>query len=76
MHMCKSAEFERLARDNMDALYTRAIRIARTTAQAEALVQSTFSHAYSRFDTYDYSIGFRDWLFKILEMKSGKRNSR
>ena len=70
MHACKSAEFEQLAHDNMDALYTKAIHIAHNTSHAEALVQSTFSHAYSRFESFDDSIGFREWLFRILEMKS------
>ena len=67
MHTKKTAEFERLARDNMDALYTRAIHITHSTPQAEALVQSTFSQAYSRFDSFDRRVAFRDWLFQILE---------
>ena len=61
------SEFEQLARDNMDALYTRAIALTHNTPKAEALVQSTYFQAYSRFDTFDRRMGFREWLFQIME---------
>jgi RNA polymerase sigma-70 factor (ECF subfamily) len=70
MQTSSTAEFEQLAQDNMDAIYTRAIRMTKNTSQAENLVQSAFSHAYSKFDSFDRTVGFRNWLFQILEMKS------
>ena len=60
-------EFERLARENMDALYSRAIRITRSAVNAENLVQSTYSKAYHTYSSFDYSISFREWLLQILE---------
>jgi len=65
--IAQTREFERLARENMDALYTRALHLTHNTPKAEALVQSTYSHAYSRFDNFDRRIGFREWLFQIME---------
>ncbi len=65
--MLAQQEFEKLARDNMDALYTKAIHLTRNTPKAEELVQSTYSRAYSRFDTFDSRNGFREWLFQIME---------
>ena len=76
MHTRNSTEFERLAQANMDALYTRAIHITQNTPQAEALVQSTFSRAYSRFDSFDHRMRFRDWLFQILESHSNSKVQR
>ncbi|MBN1478995.1 hypothetical protein JXA70_01845 [candidate division KSB1 bacterium] len=70
MQPTKTAEFERLARDNMDAVYTKAIHLTCDTPQAEKLVQSTFSQAYYRFDSFDRRIGFREWLFQIMEMNA------
>ena len=65
--MQRHLEFEQLARDNMDAIYTKAIHLTHNTPKAEALVQSTYSQAFSRFDTFDRHMGFRDWLFQIME---------
>lgn len=69
----KPTNFEQLARENMDALYSRAIRITHNAPKAEKLVQSTYSHAYQIFSSFDESIGFQDWLFDILELFSKER---
>ena len=69
----KPADFERLARENMDALDSRAIRITHNVPKAETLVQSTYSRAYQIFPSFDQTIGFQDWLFQILESFSQER---
>lgn len=65
--LAQRSEFYQLARDNMDALYTKAIQLTHSTPKAEMLVQSTYSQAYSRFENFDRRIGFREWLFQIME---------
>ena len=60
-------DFERLARENMDALYSKALRITHNAPNAENLVQSTYSRAYQIFPSFDESVAFQEWLFQILE---------
>jgi len=60
-------EFEKLAGENLDAVYTHAIRLTHDTPQAEQLVQSTFSKALQTFHDYQKNKGFCNWLFEIME---------
>lgn len=60
-------EFERLARESMDALYSRAIRLTHSTPVAEQVVQKTFQEAFQRFASFNEHASFREWIFQILD---------
>lgn len=59
--------FEVLARQHMDALYTRAIQLEPNMERVEDLVQNTFLKAYNRFATVSYGVDFQKWLFSVLD---------
>lgn len=59
-------QFERLALEQMDALYTKAIGLAKDMVEAEALVQETYLKAFQKFYQFDSRDNFDDWLFRIL----------
>ncbi len=52
--------------DNLDALYSVALRLARSGADAEDLVAETVAKAWSAIDTLSDRDRFRPWLFRIL----------
>ena len=60
------AEFETVALPHMDALYRTALRMTRTRADAEDLVQETYLRAFRSFDTFGTGTNCRAWLFRIL----------
>lgn len=63
----KPIDFERLARESMDALYSRAIRLTHSTPVAEQVVQMTFQEAHKRFASFNKNASFREWIFQILD---------
>ena len=52
--------------DNIDALYSVALRLTRSDADAEDLVAETVAKAWSSIRTLDDQDRFRPWLFRIL----------
>ena len=60
------AFFGRGIEDNIDALYSVALRLARSGADAEDLVAETVAKAWSAIDTLSDRDRFRPWLFRIL----------
>lgn len=52
--------------ENLDALYSVALRLTRKDADAEDLVAETVAKAWSAFDSLDDPDRFRPWLFRIL----------
>lgn len=60
------AEFERLAMEHVDALYSAALRLTRNERDAEDLVQDTLVRAYRFFDKFERGTNIKAWLFKIL----------
>ena len=52
--------------ENIDALYSVALRLARNGADAEDLVAETVAKAWSAIDTLSDRDRFRPWLFRIL----------
>lgn len=59
-------EFESLARNHMDSLYTRAIQLATNMPQAENLVQDTYLRAYQIFSSFQQGHDFNTWLLGLL----------
>jgi len=58
-------EFETEALRHMDALYRTGLRLTRSDADAQDLVQETFLRAYRFFDRYEPGTNMKAWLFKI-----------
>ena len=61
------ARFEAEALPFLDQLYGTALRLTRNPADAEDLVQQTFTRAYAAFDRFEEGTNLRAWLHKILQ---------
>jgi RNA polymerase sigma-70 factor (ECF subfamily) len=64
--MADRARFSELAMEHMPALYTAALRMTRSPADAEDLVQETFLKAYRSFDSFEEGTNLKAWLYRIL----------
>ncbi|MEO6390445.1 MAG: sigma-70 family RNA polymerase sigma factor [Pyrinomonadaceae bacterium] len=62
-------DFETEAIPHMKDLYRTALRLVRLPAEAEDLVQETFTQAWRSFDRYERGTNCRAWLYKILFFK-------
>src|SRR5580698_6337452 len=61
-----SADFEQLALPLFASLYNHAYWLTRNQAEAEDLVQETFSKALRAFDSFQDGTNFKAWIFRIL----------
>ena len=59
-------EFEDIAMEHLDSLFSMAIRLVFNREAAEDLVQETYLKAYRFFDTFQKGTNIKAWLFKIL----------
>jgi RNA polymerase sigma-70 factor, ECF subfamily len=62
----RSADFEQLALPLFASLYNHAFWLTRNQAEAEDLVQETFSKALRAFDSFQSGTNFKAWIFRIL----------
>ena len=62
----RSERFERDALPHLDALYGAALKMTRSPAEAEDLVQETYLKAFSAFHQYTDGTNLRAWLYRIL----------
>jgi RNA polymerase sigma-70 factor (ECF subfamily) len=62
----RSEEFEQLALPLLPSLYNHASWLTRNHAEAEDLVQETFSKALRAFDSFQAETNFKAWIFRIL----------
>jgi RNA polymerase sigma factor (sigma-70 family) len=62
----RSADFEQLALPLFASLYNHAFWLTRNHAEAEDLVQETFSKALRAFDSFEHDTNFKAWIFRIL----------
>ncbi len=58
--------FERDALPFLDQLYAAAMRMTRNPADAEDLVQETFTKAYASFHQFKPGTNLKAWLYRIL----------
>jgi RNA polymerase sigma-70 factor (ECF subfamily) len=58
--------FETEALGELDALYRAALRVTRSTVEAEDLVQDTFVKAFRSRSRFEPGTNLRAWLFTIL----------
>jgi RNA polymerase sigma-70 factor (ECF subfamily) len=59
-------QFEALALQHLDPLYSSALRLTKNERDAEDLVQDTFLRAFRFFDKFERGTNIKAWLFKIL----------
>ena len=62
----RGARFERDALQYLDQLYSAALRMTRNPADAEDLVQETFTKAFASFRQYEPGTNLKAWLYRIL----------
>jgi RNA polymerase sigma-70 factor (ECF subfamily) len=62
----RAARFERDALPYRDQLYPAALRMTRNRADAEDLVQETFTRAYACFAQFKPGTNLKAWLYRIL----------
>jgi RNA polymerase sigma-70 factor (ECF subfamily) len=62
----RNAGFEQLALPLLPSLYNHASWLTRNHAEAEDLVQETFSKALRAFDSFQAGTNFKGWIFRIL----------
>jgi RNA polymerase sigma factor (sigma-70 family) len=62
----RSVAFEELALPLLPSLYNHAFWLTRNHAEAEDLVQETFSKALRAFDSFQPNTNFKAWIFRIL----------
>jgi len=60
------SEFEQVALVHLDSLYQGALRLTRSRAEAEDVVQETFLRAFRSFERFNPGTNCRAWLFTIL----------
>lgn len=62
----QAREFQRLFLENINSLYSLALRMTRNQLDAEDLVQDTALKALRYFHRFDRGTNFRAWIFRIL----------
>lgn len=62
----RTARFERDARPYLGQMYAAALRMTGKSADAEDLVQETFTRAYACFGQFEPGTNLRAWLYRIL----------
>src|SRR5918997_2059326 len=64
--MADRAKFTELTMEHMPSLYTAALRMTRSPADAEDLVQETYLKAYRAFESFQEGTNLKAWLYRIL----------
>lgn len=75
----EQAEFAELALPYLDTLYGAALRLTRSPADADDLVQDAFLKAYRFYDRFEPGTNLRAWLLRILTntfINKYRRNTR
>src|SRR4051812_21243046 len=67
------AAFEIEALASIDSLYRTALRLTRSPADAEDLVQDTYLKAFRAADSFEPGTNLRAWLFTILHNTARNR---
>jgi RNA polymerase sigma-70 factor (ECF subfamily) len=62
----RAMRFERDAVPYLGQLYPRALRMTHNRADAEDLVQETFTRAYASFEQFQPGTNLKAWLYRIL----------
>src|SRR4029453_18038445 len=62
----RRARFEREAMPLLDQMYSAALRTTRNPADAEDLLQETYTKAFAAFHQYRPGTNFKAWMYRIL----------
>lgn len=62
----RNTDFEQLALPLFASLYNHAFWLTRNQAEAEDLVQETFTKSLCAFDSFQPGTNFKAWIFRIL----------
>jgi len=62
----RAERFERDALEFLDPLYGAALRLTRNPADAEDLVQETYTKAFAAFHQFKQGTNLKAWLYRIL----------
>jgi RNA polymerase sigma-70 factor, ECF subfamily len=62
----RAARFERDALPYRGPMYSTALRMTRNPADAEDLIQETFTRAYASFGRFQPGTNLKAWLYRIL----------
>jgi RNA polymerase sigma-70 factor, ECF subfamily len=62
----RTARFERDALPCLSQIYPKALHMTRNHADAEDLVQETFTRAYACFEQFEPGTNLKAWLYRIL----------
>jgi RNA polymerase sigma-70 factor (ECF subfamily) len=62
----RRAEFEGLLRENLNSLYSAALRMSMNRDDAEDLTQETIIRAFRAFDRFEPRGNFKAWVLRIL----------
>ena len=60
-------QFEELAMQYMDSLYTKAIGLTKSAREAETLIQKTYLQVFQLYDKVEGQSDFKVLLFSTLE---------
>jgi len=58
-------EFEKACIEHLDALYASALKLTRSSADAEELVQNTYLKAFRFAHKFEWGTNLKAWLFRI-----------
>ena len=75
----EQGEFAQLALPYLDSMYGAALRLTRSAADADDLVQDAFLKAYRFYDRFEPGTNLRAWLLRILTntfINKYRRNTR
>lgn len=59
-------EFEKACLEHLDALFGAALKLVRSQADAEELVQDTYVKAFKNASKFEWGTNLKAWLFRIL----------
>jgi len=59
-------EFDILLRENLNGMFSLALRMTRNQLDAEDLIQDTALKAFRYFHKFDQGTNFRAWIYRIL----------
>ena len=65
-HNDRDYEFDILLRENLNGMFSLALRMTRNQLDAEDLIQDTALKAFRYFHKFDQGTNFRAWVYRIL----------